>query len=401
MRRNNQAVLSAMGHHPPNPQASWTVVTPNSRISPGLGPHLPSSAKPSRHPSDIYYPAYQHPTLAVPMAPTTTPVGPSTSQSVVSDASSVRERGNRYSPYHGHRNRTPSVPYSTALSLDIPSLARHEHAPSHYRSGAADTEVIRLPPIQPPPHFQGASQASYALPPISALEDLRGIHSCDSAAVLRRLQANDDVGSETGRTAEGQVWTRGRSLSAPPQKSELLIDSRFHVLNELCVYIYICRHPSVDAPLSSWSPKSAASPRLRTLTGYKFMRPSFSSQPSPHPHISVVFPSEPCGDGNSTCDPSPISPATPRSAVSSTNDSHHFSRVPLALNKHGQTTPQGYASVSHEWPKGRGDMYVQQQQQQRHEGVFRGRETRLSASGCRNSYGEDSDNDSMHPVRPW
>ncbi|KAF8343275.1 hypothetical protein F5887DRAFT_887098, partial [Amanita rubescens] len=32
----------------------------------------------------------------------------------------------------------------------------------------------------------------YALPPISALEDLRGVHAQDSAAVLRRLTADDD-----------------------------------------------------------------------------------------------------------------------------------------------------------------------------------------------------------------
>ncbi|KAM6489489.1 hypothetical protein JOM56_015046, partial [Amanita muscaria] len=33
----------------------------------------------------------------------------------------------------------------------------------------------------------------YALPPISALEDLRGVNAQDSAAVLRRLTADDEA----------------------------------------------------------------------------------------------------------------------------------------------------------------------------------------------------------------
>lgn len=62
---------------------------------------------------------------------------------------------------------------------------------------------ITLPPIRSPGGPLSASAASsafspdnlipYALPPISALEDLRGVHAQDSAAVLRRLTADDEV----------------------------------------------------------------------------------------------------------------------------------------------------------------------------------------------------------------
>lgn len=62
-------------------------------------------------------------------------------------------------------------------------------------------DKITLPPIRSPggPLSASASRGfspdnliPYALPPISALEDLRGVHAQDSAAVLRRLIADDD-----------------------------------------------------------------------------------------------------------------------------------------------------------------------------------------------------------------
>jgi hypothetical protein len=63
----------------------------------------------------------------------------------------------------------------------------------------ADYPII-LPPIQTPIHAQSAQHGSagatsyshYALPPISALEDLRGVNCSDSEAVLKRLKEEDD-----------------------------------------------------------------------------------------------------------------------------------------------------------------------------------------------------------------
>ncbi|KAK2467240.1 hypothetical protein APHAL10511_000789 [Amanita phalloides] len=70
-------------------------------------------------------------------------------------------------------------------------------------------DKITLPPIRSPGGPLSASAAtrgfsplatengsmSYALPPISALEDLRGVHAQDSAAVLRRLTVDDEFSS--------------------------------------------------------------------------------------------------------------------------------------------------------------------------------------------------------------
>ncbi|KAJ6606767.1 hypothetical protein B0H10DRAFT_2228585 [Mycena sp. CBHHK59/15] len=47
----------------------------------------------------------------------------------------------------------------------------------------------------------------YTLPPVSALEELRGIDTQDSAAVLRRLQSDDDdTYSKSGRDTVDQDW---------------------------------------------------------------------------------------------------------------------------------------------------------------------------------------------------
>ncbi|KAF9072551.1 hypothetical protein BDP27DRAFT_1145724, partial [Rhodocollybia butyracea] len=51
---------------------------------------------------------------------------------------------------------------------------------------------ITLPPISPATSSRNGNGSSYALPPISALEDLRGININDSAAVLRRLSQDDE-----------------------------------------------------------------------------------------------------------------------------------------------------------------------------------------------------------------
>jgi len=128
---------------------------------------------------------------------------------------------------------------NSPVAVDIPSLAIQESSTSrpplhlalpsirNNSSGLSPTEVsplisstrpsgsilsrsrslgqvdkITLPPIRSPGGPLSASAASrgfspdnsipYALPPISALEDLRGVHAQDSAAVLRRLTADDD-----------------------------------------------------------------------------------------------------------------------------------------------------------------------------------------------------------------
>lgn len=58
-----------------------------------------------------------------------------------------------------------------------------------------DGSHLALPPVQMPDdrsNFYQPSSSSYALPPISALEDMRGMQANDSKAVLRRLIEDDN-----------------------------------------------------------------------------------------------------------------------------------------------------------------------------------------------------------------
>jgi hypothetical protein len=130
----------------------------------------------------------------------------------------ARDR-HRYTPYPATTSAVPpsrrlSASSRGSLSLDIPALSIHDNArvtPSPIRPA----DPIQLPAIQPP--TKNDVQSVYALPPISALEDLRGVDTQDSAAVLRRLQSDDDAYSEHGQADEQRRPAR-RSLSAPATK---------------------------------------------------------------------------------------------------------------------------------------------------------------------------------------
>ncbi|EGN99334.1 hypothetical protein SERLA73DRAFT_137641 [Serpula lacrymans var. lacrymans S7.3] len=97
-------------------------------------------------------------------------------------------------------------------------MSLRERGPEYDPHGRSTTEKIMLPPIQPLAQPRNGGQNSYALPPISALEDLRGISSHDSAAVLRRLKMDDDVKVEDGESTDEQQWARQRSLSSSHHK---------------------------------------------------------------------------------------------------------------------------------------------------------------------------------------
>jgi hypothetical protein len=95
--------------------------------------------------------------------------------------------------------------------LDIPALSLSRNTGT---LSPINTDLIALPEIQPP--TQTDSRSVYSLPPISALEDLRGVDTHDSAAVLRRLQSPDDF--ESSQIMGDQKWRERRSLSAPAPK---------------------------------------------------------------------------------------------------------------------------------------------------------------------------------------
>ncbi|KAJ7503248.1 hypothetical protein B0H11DRAFT_577527 [Mycena galericulata] len=198
---------------------------------------------------------------------------------------SLSSRGrHRYTPYPAASSDMPpprrlSASSQGSLSLEFPALslrARTTPSPS------LAAESIQLPAIQP--RAKGEAESVYALPPISALEDLRGIDTHDSAAVLRRLQSDDDD-SEVDRRQR----INRRSLSAPATKV-----------------------PVADI----FTPR-------RSL-GHIHI-------PDGRAQLRVSVPSDNSRDGYSTCDPSPVSPATPRSAVMSGKD--QLSLVPLSVLK--------------------------------------------------------------------
>lgn len=160
----------------------------------------------------------------------------------------ARERGgssrSRYTPY-GPTPRTSSM---RSPSIDLPPLSAPPEqrsqalGPWRQRPRSSSTSMhppIFLPPIQSLPRdssrpYSAAGRtfgSAHSLPPISALyEQHLAASSSDSAAVLRRLTLDDetlglararrgeedDDESEPVKPTQEQLWTRRRSLSAPP-----------------------------------------------------------------------------------------------------------------------------------------------------------------------------------------
>lgn len=113
-----------------------------------------------------------------------------------------------YHPYHhSDRYRLPSPIFGppasvtfrdqTPISIDVqyspyvnyPALPRPSMSSLE---NSSEQDRIILPPIRDPPTTYEPRNASYALPPISAFEDLRGTLDNDSAAVLRRLRSDHE-----------------------------------------------------------------------------------------------------------------------------------------------------------------------------------------------------------------
>ncbi|KAG5652754.1 hypothetical protein H0H81_003841 [Sphagnurus paluster] len=309
-RRNAAAIANA--NAPREAQASWTVVTPSD---PGHS-RQPSS---SQYLHTAFYPPnrdvvhYQQQNYQ-PQAPASySPRSPDSPASPISTSrSSVR-----YSPYSTHAphpaRRLPSEARSN-LSLDIPSLSlRDSNQPSS--ASVQGLEHINLPPIQAPPDG-GHSRSPYALPPISAMEDLRGLDANDSAAVLRRLRSDEPPPPEPTHHAE--VWRR-RSFSSRP-----------HRLPEDMASPH--SHPALVRTSRSY-PDHLRRSRTPSEGDGDYHRRRVDG-------LSLSAPSEASYDGASTCDPSPISPATP----SSSRDHHGPAPVPpgkdyTRAHAHGLAVP--------------------------------------------------------------
>ena len=157
--------------------------------------------------------------------------GPASSDShLLSPATSAAELNHNHMSIPSHdgsssryANHHPPTSYRSpkdGLSLDIRSLSMRERS-SDSEPPPKLSENFKLPPIQAPSGGESSSDSPYALPPISAMEDVRGSSAQDSAAVLRRLRMDDDdyyprAGRSDNNNNNDQTWARRHSLSAHP-----------------------------------------------------------------------------------------------------------------------------------------------------------------------------------------
>lgn len=346
-RRNNQTVAPA----PPVPrdsQTSWAIPAAGPSAHTSTSAHYPPG-QPASLPSMVYRdPAsYSHP------QPTSLPLHISSSASPIMRERSVRSR---YSPYPP--SRKPSVATSDSISLDIPSISLQD---MHYdsRNGKLPGDQIVLPPIQPLAPPRHINTTSYALPPISALEDLRGISTHDSAAVLERLKMDDGYTADARH--EVTQWPRQRSVSTSHRAPQ-------------------------SYPPSSW-PKHGSSGTHRSSLDRTLSAEASRSYRAPHsPELSMSYHSS--HDESSADGASPVSPTTPRSVEVSYKSRHADQMSPGKQRAH-----TGYDTSRLPSPPD-----AQRYSRKSTAGV----DSRLSA--CRHSCDDDeaeSDSSVRGPHRPW
>ncbi|KAF5342209.1 hypothetical protein D9611_001187 [Ephemerocybe angulata] len=335
-RRNTQA--AAVTQIPREPHSNWTVVTPGGPANIGLTvPHQRPSQY-SRRPS--------HPSVGISPDPSEYSSSPQYSHRQID--SPDYHNPNRYAPYSSHSSpidRKASVGGRGGLSLEIPPHVLNRP------SSAKPQENISLPPIKQPEESERDSGSPYALPPISALEDLRGVDTQDSAAVLRRLRLDDDYPSSL--PIQDQHWARRHSVSAQPHSNRSSDSSRFQPY---------------------YTPRS--------YQEYTFKRSRSPSESLIEQRRRSDFSQE-----DSCSNPSPISPATPLS-------SHEHSSF-SDLKKLASMTDRRYpfprisAPASREWGQPKSDL----------DNI---RDASAYRLGPRSPLDADSDSESSSiPHRPW
>lgn len=365
-RRNTQA--AAVTQIPREPHSNWTVVTPGgaAHSTNTLNVPIPHNSQFSRPHSS----------------------GPPISPDLSSDYSSSPQyshrqidspdyhSSNRYAPYSSHASpidRKSSI--GSGLSLEIPSHILNRP------SSSKPSENISLPPIKQSAGDSDRDTGSpYALPPISALEDLRGVDTYDSAAVLRRLRLDDDYPPSSMPNLDGP-WTRRHSLSSNPHP---------YVSYPLWLCMKILTFIS-RASRSSESSRFQPYQSPRSYQDYTIKR----SRSPPESLIEQRRRSD-FSQEDSISNPSPISPATPNSGLSSHEGHSSFSD----LKKLASMTDNRYpfpriSTASHhasrDWAhsSGKGDA-----DNIRDHPVFR--------HGHRSPLEHDSDSESSSvPHRPW
>ncbi|KIK05997.1 hypothetical protein K443DRAFT_674800 [Laccaria amethystina LaAM-08-1] len=275
-RRSTQA-STAVPYAPRDTHPSWTVVTPPT------GPGTPHDASPlpslpiSDHAmSPQYSPHLLHRHSS------------HTHEKATSPSASVNHP-HRYAPYMGSPPNRHSTSISKGgLSLDIPSTRDH-------LSPQMKEKSFTLPPVHLPDH--NMDNSPYALPPISALEDLRGVHTQDSAAVLRRLRLDDEHYPKSGCPTEEQLWARRHSEPTHAYVKEPEGTSRFQPYHGSRSYQGHTNH-------QAWPPSEKSDIRRA--------REHF-------------VPSDATHECDSNSDPSPTTPATPESVLSAKGARSTFS----------------------------------------------------------------------------
>ncbi|KAG1735348.1 uncharacterized protein EDB91DRAFT_1145035 [Suillus paluster] len=350
-RRNNQVVAPA----PPVPrdsQTSWSIPAAGPSAHPSSSAHYLPPGQPASLPSMMYREpsSYAHPQRTSP------PLHISSSASPIMRERSVRSR---YSPYPASSflpSRKTSVATSDSVSLDIPSISLQEldHDP---RNGKFPGDQIVLPPIQPLAPPRHISSPSYALPPISALEDLRGISTYDSAAVLERLKMKDEYPADARH--EVTQWPRQRSISTSHQRAPQ------------------------SYPPTSW-PRHGSGTHRSSLDGPFGAEPQRSYRTPHSPELSLSYHSS--HDGSSVDGASPVSPTTPRSAEVPSFKSRHVDQMSPGKRRGYEPSPPDVQRYSHKSAAG----------------FHAEADSRLSA--CRHSCDDDeaeSDSPMRGPLRPW
>ena len=214
-RRNTQA--AAITQIPREPHSTWTVVTPG-------GPGAMSLSAP-HHPPSHFNRRPSHPSL-IGISPDPSEYSSSPQYSHRQIDSPDYHSASRYAPYSSHsspidrKSSVGALPVRGGLSLEIPPHVLNRP------SSSKPPENISLPPIKQSEDSDRDSGSPYALPPISALEDLRGVDTQDSAAVLRRLRLDDDYPTSSSVSSSGDRsdphWIRRHSVSAHPHSYVLV-----------------------------------------------------------------------------------------------------------------------------------------------------------------------------------
>ncbi|KAF9219429.1 hypothetical protein BS17DRAFT_811154 [Gyrodon lividus] len=364
-RRTNQSAAPApTAPHTQTPWSSTIPVMPGpSTQASSSTPHHHSNQSASASPR-MYNEGYPYPShRQIPQHIDGQRVSPPVQRGYITSSASsplVRERSvrSRYSPYPGSVSIPPrkaSTSTSESLSLDMPSISLHDPVTDLSRpSSRLLGDQIKLPPIQPLAHPQHINNPSYALPPISALEDLRGISSQDSAAVLERLKMDDVRGPDGGH------WARQRSVSTSALRPA----------------------QSYSTP-NSWS-GSFPDP-FRGRGQFEPTSPEFT--PTLHS----------CHEGSSASGVSPVSPATPRS----TDVPNPKARAIESGSREHERGIDAQIFVTTQIPSPPDHHNYPRWNRKNGNGLPTGTDTRLSV--CRHSGdSEDSESEySKRPIRPW